>query len=207
MSHRHLKEFLDRRVTDGVIRRMIHKWLKAGVLTEHQAIRGVEGTPQGGVISPLLANIYLHEVLDRWLEERVRPRLRGRMQWVRYADDFVMVFEREDDAQRVQAVLSKRFGRYGLRLHPQKTRLMQFVPPVAGSTRTTFDFLGFTHYWAQSRKGMWVVKRQTARDRRARAMKSVRQWCKRHASRACARAASCVELEVAWTLQLLWSAE
>ena len=180
LSHQHLKEFLNRRVTDGVIRRVLHKWLKAGVLTELGVIRATDGTPQGGVISPLLANIYLHEVLDRWLEEEVRPRLRGRTLWVRYADDFVLVFERRDDAQRVQKVLSKRFGKYGLRLHPEKTRLLQFAPPTDGDERTTFDFLGFTHYWARSRKGTWVVKRRTARDRRARAMVTVRRWCKDH---------------------------
>ena len=138
---------------DGVLRRTIDKWLNAGVLEGRELSHPDAGTPQGGVISPLLANIYLHEVLDVWFEREVKPRLRGRAFLIRYADDFVMVFAREADARRVMDVLPKRFGKYGLTLHPDKTRLVQFRP-AGGTTRSrrehghgTFDLLGFTHYW------------------------------------------------------------
>jgi RNA-directed DNA polymerase len=125
----HLRDFLDQRVRDGVIRRSIDKWLKAGVFETGQVTYPESGTPQGGVISPLLANLYLHEVLDRWFAEEVQPRLEGQSFLIRYADDFVIVFSSERDAHRVMDVLPKRFGRYGLTLHPQKTRLTRFQRP------------------------------------------------------------------------------
>jgi group II intron reverse transcriptase/maturase len=185
LDHGHLRRFLDRRVTDGVIRRVIHKWLHAGVLEQGQLSYPEAGSPQGGVISPLLANIYLHEVLDVWFEREVRPRLHGRGRLIRYADDFVLVFEQEGDARRVQHVLPKRFGKYGLSLHPDKTRLSRFERPRDSRGKRserpdTFDMLGFTHYWAKSRKGYWVVKRRTASARLSRALRSVWQWCKDH---------------------------
>jgi group II intron reverse transcriptase/maturase len=129
LDHRHLRAFLDERVRDGVLRRAIHKWLKAGVLDDGRVLRSTDGTPQGGVISPLLANLYLHCVLDEWFEDVVRPRLQGEALLVRYADDFVVVFAREEDARRVMDVLPKRFGKYGLTLHPEKTRLVRFRRP------------------------------------------------------------------------------
>jgi hypothetical protein len=135
------------------------------------------------VVSPLLANVYLHEVLDRWFESDVKPRLNGRAFLVRYADDFVIVFSEEADARRVLDVLPKRFGRYGLTLHPEKTRLVRFKQPRDsddGDVPGTFDFLGFTHLWARSRKGNWVVKRQTATSRFTRALKRVAEWCRLH---------------------------
>ncbi|HJL18116.1 MAG TPA: group II intron reverse transcriptase/maturase [Sandaracinaceae bacterium LLY-WYZ-13_1] len=182
LDHTHLRDFLDHRVTDGVLRRVIHKWLKAGVLEGGRILRPTGGTPQGGVISPLLANIYLHEVLDVWFAREVQPRLRGRAELIRYADDFVVVCEREDDARRVLDVLPKRFGRFGLRLHPDKTRLVRFERPVddAGDRPETFDFLGFTHYWGTSRRGKPVVKRKTARSRLRRSLRRVWLWCRAH---------------------------
>lgn len=142
--------------------------------------RATEGTPQGGVISPLLANIYLHEVLDVWWERDVVPRLKGKAFAVRYADDFVLVFSKLEDAQRVQAVLPRRFGKYGLTLHAQKTRLVRFERPQGPKDRPeTFDFLGFTHCWAKSRKGRWVPKQRTARDRYRRTLRRLSDWCKR----------------------------
>lgn len=182
LSHQHLRDFLDQRVRDGVLRRVIDKWLKAGVLEEGALRRSEDGTPQGGVISPLLANIYLHEVLDRWFAEVVQPRLRGEATLVRYADDFVIVFQREDDARKVMGVLPKRFGKYGLRLHPEKTRLLDFRRPSGPKPPKgrSFDLLGFTHFWAKSRKGNWVVKHKTSKSRFARAIKKVALWCKRH---------------------------
>jgi group II intron reverse transcriptase/maturase len=186
LSHEHLRAFLDRRVRDGVIRKAIGKWLQAGVMEEGRVRHSEAGTPQGGVISPLLANVYLHEVVDRWFAEEVKPRLRGRARLVRYADDLVIVFADEHDARRVEKVLAKRFARFGLRLHPQKTRLVRFRRPPWGSDGAgpegpgTFVFLGFTHLWAKGRKrGSWVVRRKTAASRLTRSLKRVREWCRR----------------------------
>ena len=187
LVHEHLRAFIRRRITDGGVRRLVNKWLEAGILEDGSVTRQDAGTPQGGVISPLLANIYLHYVLDEWFHETVLRRLRGRAFLVRYADDFVIGFEHEDDARRVLAVLSKRFGRYGLALHPDKTRLVPFTPPRRREPEVlrpgTFDFLGFTHYWKKSRKGRWVVARRTATGRLTRSLRSMRAWCRdnRHA--------------------------
>ena len=189
LDHGHLRSFLDKRVRDGVLRRAIGKWLNAGVMEDGRLSCPESGTPQGGVISPLLANVYLHEVLDRWFETVVRPRLSGRATLVRYADDFVILFSEEADARRVMDVLPKRFGRYGLTLHPEKTRRIPFRKPRhrppgdkpgTGGGPGTFDLLGFTHYWGRSRKGNWVVKRKTARTRLTRALKAINQWCRTH---------------------------
>ena len=129
LDHAKLREIVSQRVQDGVVRRLIGKWLKAGVMEAGALSYRDQGTPQGGVISPILSNIYLHEVLDKWFVQEVKVRLKGRAFLVRYADDFVMGFEREEDAQRVYAVLPKRFGKYGLNLHPTKTRLIPFARP------------------------------------------------------------------------------
>jgi group II intron reverse transcriptase/maturase len=183
LDHAHLREILSRQVGDGVILRLIGKWLNAGVLEGMELLRPVAGTPQGGVISPLLANIYLHEVLDDWFVREVQPRLKGRAELIRYADDLVFLFARKDDAERVLAVLSKRFEKYGLALHPAKTRLVPFRRPDrddGGSGPGTFDFLGFTHHWGMSRKGNWVVKKRTARDRFGRTLRHIRNWCRLH---------------------------
>ena len=185
LDHGQLRRILDQRVRDGVLRRTIDKWLKAGVL-EDGAIRYPRtGTPQGGVVSPLLANIYLHEVLDQWFEVTVKPRLEGRAFLIRYADDAVLVFASEHDARRVMAVLPQRFAKYGLTLHPEKTRLIDFRRPRTSSGQReerpgSFALLGFTHYWGRSHRGKWVVKRKTASKRLTRAIKAVRQWCRAH---------------------------
>jgi group II intron reverse transcriptase/maturase len=187
MRREHLQTFLDRRVRDGVIRRVIGKWLNAGVMEDGSLWYPEAGTQQGGVISPLLSNIYLHKVLDRWFEHEVKPRLKGRAFVVRYADDVALGFEHEEDARRVMAVLAQRFGRYGLTLHPEKTRLVDFRSPERRGglgddeppTGSGFDMLGFTHFWARSRKGRWVVKRKTAKSRFGRAVKRIAQWCRK----------------------------
>ncbi len=189
LDHGHLRGFVRQRVRDGVLLRLVGKWLKAGVMEEGALRRSSAGTPQGGVISPLLANLYLHEVFDRWFEDVVRPRLRGWARVVRFADDIAIVFSNEHDARRVLDVLPKRFGKYGLRLHPDKTKLVDFRRPPnhpgdgggRGPTQTrSFTLLGFTHYWARSRKGYWVVKRKTAKDRLARSIRRVSVWCRDH---------------------------
>ncbi len=183
LDHSHLRQILEHRVKDGVILRLIGKWLNAGIMEGGQIHYPEEGTPQGGVVSPLLSNIYLHEVLDRWWEEMVKPVLRGRAFLIRYADDFVMGFEFKSDAERVHRVIFKRFQKYGLRLHPEKTRLVPFGRPqgvdVDGDEPPgTFDFLGFTHYWGKSRKGRWTVVRKTSRKRLNRALKRIHEWCR-----------------------------
>jgi group II intron reverse transcriptase/maturase len=183
LDHGHLREILSRRVRDGVILRLIGKWLNAGVLEGAELSRPEAGSPQGGVISPLLANIYLHEVIDNWFVREVRPRLKGRAVLIRYADDLVFLFARKEDAERVLNVLPKRLGKYGLSLHPDKTRLVPFRRPdrdEGGSGPGTFDFLGFTHHWGKSRKDKWVVKKRTARDRFSRALRHIRSWCRAH---------------------------
>jgi RNA-directed DNA polymerase len=186
ISHEHLRAFLDQRITDGVIRRMIDKWLKAGVLEDGHLHHATQGSPQGGVISPLLANIFLHHVLDEWYASEVRPRLRGKSTLVRYADDFVMAFAEVRDAERVRAVLGKRLERYGLMLHADKTRFVDFRPQRPdgdshpGTGGTTFDFLGFTHVWGKSQRGYDVVRQLTAKSRLARGLAAVSDWCRHH---------------------------
>ena len=182
IPHQQLRAILDQRVTDGVIRRMIDKWLKAGVLEDGLLRFATEGTPQGGVISPMLSNIYLHHVLDGWFEDEVRPCLKGNATLVRFADDFVMTFETHHDAKRVLEVLGKRLERYGLALHPDKTRFIDFRPERRGGTQPDckdppFDFLGFTHTWVKSQKGNNVVRQTTAKNRLARALVAVKDWC------------------------------
>ncbi|HUT14527.1 MAG TPA: group II intron reverse transcriptase/maturase [Thermoguttaceae bacterium] len=187
LDHGHLRAFLRRRVRDGVLLRLIGKWLNAGVLEEGSLSYPDAGSPQGGVISPILANVFLHYVLDEWFAGEVQPRLRGRAFLIRYADDFVIGFTRDDDARRVMDVLPKRFGKYGLTIHPDKTKLVPFRRPSYSSSPQggprgdrpgTFDLLGFTHYWSRSRKGNWVVKRKTAASRFTRAVRTIAHWCR-----------------------------
>jgi RNA-directed DNA polymerase len=186
LDHAQLRGLLRQRIRDGVLLRLIDKWLNAGVLEDGALTLPTAGTPQGGVISPLLANVYLHYVLDVWFAAEVQPRLKGRAFLIRYADDFIMGFACEEDARRVLEVLPKRFGKYGLTLHPEKTRLVAFRPPAAaakggpgeGSSPGTFDLLGFTHYWGKSLRGNWVVKRRTATSRLRRALGKIADWCR-----------------------------
>jgi group II intron reverse transcriptase/maturase len=164
ISHAKLREFLARRVTDGVVRKLIDKWLKAGVLENGRVSFSEMGAPQGGVASPLLSNVFLHYVL---------------------ADDFVMLFAYKDDAQRVLEVLGKRLGKYGLELHPDKTTMVDFrYKPKSVKDEgekvlaTSFNFLGFTHVWVKSRTGRPTVRQMTAKDRMARAKKAINQQCR-----------------------------
>jgi RNA-directed DNA polymerase len=186
LDHGHLREILRRRIVDGVLTRLIGKWLNAGVLEDGAITRPETGTPQGGVISPILANIFLHAVLDEWFEREVRPKLAGQARLIRYADDAVMLFANERDARKVFEVLPKRVEKYGLTLHPEKTRLVEFRRPDRRSKDDdpkgpgSFDLLGFTHFWAHSRSGAWVVKRKTAKDRFGRALKKIADWCRAH---------------------------
>jgi len=183
IDRRKLRDILTMRVIDGPVVRMVGKWLRAGVLEGGVVHHTDRGTPQGGVISPLLANIYLHTVLDHWWATEVQPRLDGRAWLVRYADDFVVVFERRGDALRVQEVLPKRFERFGLTLHPEKTRLVRFKPPQqpgAGGRGSSFDFLGFTFHPKRSRGNHWIPAWKTSRKSFTKALRALDQWMRRH---------------------------
>jgi RNA-directed DNA polymerase len=185
LDHEWMRKILGRRIRDGVLLRQIGKWLNAGILEDGERTTPDAGTPQGGVISPLLANVYLHDVLDVWFEERVRPRLRGRARLIRYADDFVIACEHEADARRIFAALPGRFAEHGLELHPTKTRLIPFQRPPyqpGGETRMpeSWHFLGFTHYWSRSLRGYWIVKKKTMAKRLNRAIKAVGAWCRKN---------------------------
>jgi RNA-directed DNA polymerase len=179
-----LRKFIQQRINDGGLLRLIGKWLNAGVMEGEQITYSDKGTPQGGVISPVLANVFLHHVLDEWFIQEVKPRMRGECFIVRFADDFVIGFQHEDDALRVKEILPKRFGKYGLEIHPEKSRLLEFGKPASEKEvrrgANTFDFLGFTHYWARSRQGYWVIKRKTARKKVRKTAQALWDWCKKN---------------------------
>ena len=185
LDHAHLRDFVSHRIRDGVVRRLIGKWLKAGVMEDGNLSYPDSGSPQGGCISPILANVYLHYVLDTWFVKAVQPQLPGSAKLIRFADDFVIVFSNRDAALQVLGMLAERFGEYGLSLHPDKTRLIDFRHPChsgrEGNGRSkpdTFDLLGFTHYWGQSREGRWTVKKQTISGRLTRAVQAIYHWCR-----------------------------
>lgn len=184
VNRQQLLEMLQERVPDGSIRRLVGKCMHVGVLEDGATSKPEDGTPQGSGISPLLANIYLHYVLDQWFEQKVKPRLRGAALLIRYVDDFVITFELGEDAERVAEVLPKRMGRYGLELHPDKTRLIPFRRPPrrqkGGKGPGSFDFLGFTLFWRRTRKGRWEMACKTRHARLARSIQRVHDWCRRH---------------------------
>jgi hypothetical protein len=159
---------------------VIGKWLNAGVMDGGRREYPEKGAPQGGVISPLLSNLFLHEVLDDWFVKVVKPRMRGKASMVRYADDAVIMCELKEDAERIYKVLGLRFEKYGLKIHPEKTRLVDFTKPKDGNRKgnSSFTFLGFTHYWTKSQKGRWVVGRKTDSKRLSRAITAINVWCK-----------------------------
>jgi RNA-directed DNA polymerase len=179
INHRVLRNFLDKRIKDGVIRKMIDKWLKAGIMDLGNISYPDEGTPQGSAISPLLSNIYLHYVLDEWFSEQIQPLLKGKSFIIRWADDFVLGFTDKLDAERVMAVLPKRFAKYGLALHPDKTRLIDLNDNRGGQGRS-FDFLGFTHFLSKSQKGYMVLKRKTSSKRLTRSIRHVNAYIKKN---------------------------
>ena len=182
-----LVEMIERRVKDGSILRLISKWINVGVIDEGRLLTSETGIGQGQVVSPLLANIYLHYVLDEWFEQEVKPRLRGEAHEVRFADDFILCFQYKEDAERVLEVLRKRFVKYGLTLHPEKTRLLEFGKTAVGKAERlggkppeTFDFLGFTHIARRNRRGYFTIHVRTMRKRLKRSLKAVADWCKEH---------------------------
>jgi RNA-directed DNA polymerase len=184
LDHSKLKEMLQERIADKSVMRLVGKCLRVGVLDGNEFTRPIEGTAQGSIISPLLGNVYLHHVLDLWFQDVVVPRLRGCAHLVRYADDFVIGFERREDAEAVLRVLPKRLGRYGLTLQSDKTRLFPFHRPSRGQTcgkgPATFDFLGFTIYWMRGRRGAWRTGFKTRAVSFRRAVKAISEWCRSH---------------------------
>lgn len=170
------------RIADESLMRLVGKCLHVGVLDGEEYLEPDDGTAQGSSLSPLLGNIYLHHVLDVWFHRDVQPRLYGRSALVRYADDFVLCFQRQEDAERVWKILGERFAKFGLTLHPKKTRCFSFRRPRDGADQrgTTFDFLGFTTYWRRSRDGKQRVAFRTRGARLRRAIKAVFEWCRRH---------------------------
>jgi RNA-directed DNA polymerase len=183
VSHERLVELLGERISDPRMLWLIHRFLKAGVMVRSRRRDTEEGVPQGSVLSPLLANVYLHYVLDRWLERDVCPRLRGEAYLVRYADDFICAFQHESDAKRFQSVLTKRLARFSLELADEKSKLLRFGRFAARDTARlgegspgTFDFLGFTHYCGHSRAGKFKVKRKTAKKKLRMKLRDLKDW-------------------------------
>lgn len=176
IDHGCLREILDQRIKDGVIRKQIDKWLKAGILESGMVSYPKEGTPQGGSISPILSNIYLHEVLDKWFIEQIQPLLKGGSSLIRFADDFLLCFTNKEDAERVFRVLPKRLSKYGLTLHPEKTRLIDLSDQDRDNRG--FDFLGFTHYMSKSRKGKDILKRKTSSKKLRISLNKIYDWIK-----------------------------
>ena len=181
-----LVEMIEKRVNDGSVLRLIQKWIHVGVIDDGKLLISETGTGQGQPISPLLANIFLHHILDRWFEDVVKPRLRGEAYEIRFADDAILCFEHKEDAEKVLSVLPKRFEKYGLTLHPEKTRLIEFGRQAARNARQqgkkpdTFNFLGLVHICARSRKGKFTVHVKTIAKRLRRGLKAVADWCKQH---------------------------
>jgi RNA-directed DNA polymerase len=178
INHARLREVLDLKIKDGVIRKMIDKWLKAGIQEESQVVYPTEGTPQGGTISPLLSNVFLHYVLDDWFIKQIQPLLNGESFLIRFADDFLLGFTNEEDAKRVMEALGKRFEKYGINLHPEKTKLIKLAHKDEDQEQDTFDFLGFTHYMGKSRKGNHILKRKTSRKKLRGALVRMNRWIK-----------------------------
>ncbi len=176
-----LFDLLHSRVNDGGLDRVLGQWFTVGIRDGEHLSYSDRGTPQGGVVSPIIANIYVHCVLDEWCEQEVKPRLKGRCFLVRFADDAIVGFEYEEDARRVREVLFTRLEKYGLKAHTKKTRLVKFTRTPYGAkkdtTNGTCDFLGFTHYWAKSLQGNGVITRRTIRTRQRRAIMRLTQWC------------------------------
>lgn len=181
IDHKLLIDMIKKRVNDRNIIKLIGKWLNAGVFENDNVSYSDKGTPQGGVISPVLSNIFLHHVLDDWVIQTVGSHMKARCFVVRYADDFILGFESRDDALRVMEVLPKRFEKFGLELHPEKTQMNLFGKPRrnhSGKGLKTFDFLGFTFYWSKSLKGNWVIKKKTIGKRLRRSLSRLWEWCK-----------------------------
>jgi len=183
LDHDWLVKMLEKRINDRNMIRLVRKWLKAGILEpDGMVVNPLTGTPQGGIISPILANIYLHYALDVWVERAVRPQIQGKLKFVRYADDFVCAFETEQDAKRFYSQLPIRLKKFNLEIAPEKTNIIPFGWHWGGKSKR-FAFLGFELLWSKSRKGKPWIKRRTARRKLRKSLESVSQWIKKHRSK------------------------
>ncbi len=180
IDHDHLLGMLKTRINDRAFLRLIQKWLKAGILEPEGYVKHpVTGTPQGGIVSPILSNLYLHTVLDRWFQRVVKPRLKGRAIICRYADDWVCAFQYRNDARRFFSVLPKRLGRFGLEVEPTKTKILRFSRFHPSRKRgRTFTFLGFEFYWFKDRSGTPRAMRRTAPKKQQGAFRRMKAWLK-----------------------------
>ena len=179
IDHDLLLEMLSERINDRAFLNLIRKWLKAGILEpDGMVIHPDTGTPQGGIISPILANLYLHVVLDKWFEEEIKPRLRGKAFIIRYADDFICAFQYKYDVDRFYEVLPKRMGKYGLELEKTKTNIIRFNR-FHPSRKRTFSFLGFEFYWFPDRKGTARVQRRTTPKKQQAALRRIKEWIRK----------------------------
>ena len=183
VCHERLMELLRIRISDPKLLRLIQRFLNAGVMIDGRLEATEDGVPQGASLSPLLANVYLHYVLDEWFDREVKPRLKGETYLIRFADDFICCFEREDDARRYQTVLPKRLGRYSLEVAEEKTKLIEFgrfarrnYQRRGEGAPSTFDFLGFTHYCGRSRSGKFKLKRKTSGKKLWMKLSEMRLW-------------------------------
>lgn len=184
VSHEHLLEFLRIRIADSVMLELIGKFLRSGFIDKGEYHPGEKGTPQGSILSPLLSNVYLHYTLDKWFEGTVKMYTRGHCELIRYADDFVCAVQYQDDARRIMKAIIKRFAKYGLDIHPAKSRCFSFGRFERGNAAkqgrkpSTFDFLGFTHYCDKTRKGGFKLGRKTSRKKFAQKCKEMHEWLK-----------------------------
>jgi group II intron reverse transcriptase/maturase len=180
IDHDWLLRMLEERIDDRALLKLIQKWLKAGVLdTNGQVLHPMTGTPQGGIISPILANVYLHYALDLWFQYAVKPDCHGEACLIRYADDFVCAFEDDADAEHFYKVLGYRLGKFGLELSAAKTRVIPFSQQYAAG-KTSFDFLGFEFRWGKDRAGQPHLKRRTARKKLRNSLKTFTDWCRKN---------------------------
>ena len=178
IDHEMLVEMLEERIDDRALIRLIEKWLKAGILdTDGKVIHPVTGTPQGGIVSPILANVYLHYVLDLWFHQVVKKHCRGEACLIRYADDFVCAFQYQEDAERFYRVLGKRLGKFGLEAAAEKTRVIPFDRD-SPSGKSGFEFLGFEFYWGKDRGGRPHLKRRTSRKKLKASLNRFAAWCR-----------------------------
>lgn len=180
LRHEELLRMLGQRIQEGALLGLIRKWLRAGILEEDgKVIHPVLGTPQGGVISPVLAKVYLHHVLDQWFEQEVRRKSGGQSRWFRFADDFGACFEYRHEAETFERKLKERLATYGLEVAPDKTKTIRFGRN-GGTHHGRFDFLGFEYRWEASRKGPMMVKRRTSRKKLQASVRSFAEWIKTH---------------------------